>query len=172
MKLKKTRENIIKNYIKEIIKTEELDNEFLVYKNGIKYKSRTSELYGKLNKCKTIEEIIAFCKEEDKQNHTEYEKEICKKFGIKYTGKINLQVILHNCNWLYTLKLKECNEMVYDNAKLIINGKEYKDINGLRSIEFCDKTIEIKEDVDILRSIEYLKELKMKIKLQEIKNDF
>lgn len=62
--------------------------------------------------------------------------------------------------------------MVYDNAKLIINGKEYKDINGLRSIEFCDKTIEIKEDVDILRSIEYLKELKMKIKLQEIKNDF
>lgn len=29
MKLKKTRENIIKNYIKEIIKTEELDNEFL-----------------------------------------------------------------------------------------------------------------------------------------------
>lgn len=91
MKLKKTRENIIKNYIKEIIKTEELDNEFLGYKNGIKYKSRTSELYGKLNKCKTIEEIIAFCKEEDKQNHTEYEKEICKKFGIKYTGKINLQ---------------------------------------------------------------------------------
>ena len=43
MKLKKTRENIIKNYIKEIIKTEELDNEFLGYKNGVKYKSRTSK---------------------------------------------------------------------------------------------------------------------------------
>lgn len=134
----------------------------------IKY---VEERIDKLKDLNTDDEFLKFCKEVDNSSYSStLEHQFCIKYGLEYTGKLDLSAKLsHTCGLCSSYR--SVDSLVYDemNKSLIINGKSRSDVNG---ITFIDKKFILENSQDFRNAVKHYKRLKEKIKLQNAEQDF
>lgn len=128
-----------------------------------------------LSQCKTTEDLIKFCKIIDINHNEAFEESFCLRYGIKYTGKLNTKITIINHKTMIGQHWKIVDDFEYlkDKHCFRVNQSENEKICfNKESIYFVNKTIFIHNDDDALEAVKYWKELKNKIKIQELNSDF
>lgn len=127
------------------------------------YRSRLDKIY--LDK-----DFISFCKDIDKKySNAKLEHEFCLKFGLEYTGKLDLSLVLQYNTGLRSA-YNNVNTIEYKNKILYINGNRQR--MECEKLIFIDKEFTLNSPQDCLNIIEHFKKLKERIKIQELNNDF
>lgn len=129
------------------------------------------EKIDKLKDLNTDEEFLKFCKEIDNSSfNSEVEHQFCLKYGLEYTGKLDLSAQLsHTCGLCSSYRRVDSLDYDEMNKSLIINGKSRSDVNG---ITFIDRKYILENSQDFRNAVKHYKKLKEKIKLQNAEQDF
>ena len=123
--------------------------------------------------CKTDNELIDLCNEVDEHYDFRIGVKFCRKFKLPYTGKLTTTIeIIYNSG--FVSDKKNVKQVEY-----IENGDEYGIVIDQNStqwepkiVRFDDKEFYISNKNDIKAAILYFKELRERIKLQTMANDF
>lgn len=125
-----------------------------------------------LHKCETTNDFIKCCKEVDNEfENVGQEHLFCTEFNIPYTGKLNKSVLIHFKTGMSD-RIREVNSLHIENKRLYINGQ--KVTQDIRRFIFVDKAFELNknDDTEFNELIEHYKNLKERLKLQNIGEDF
>lgn len=143
----------------------------------------------RFRECNTNEELLQYARDldeyiansyyvQDKMNYdlqdNLYESLMCQKFGWEFKGKYNTAINLYFTKEKSMRMWNHVDTLDWNSEtkNFIIDGDEQEIKLGYYSITFIDKIIFINSDKDAYKAVEHFKQIKEKIKLQEIKNDF
>lgn len=122
--------------------------------------------------CETTNDFIEYCKEVDNEfKDAGQEHLFCTEYDIPYTGKLDKNVLIHFKSGMGT-RIREVNSLHIEKKRLYINGQ--KVAQDIRRFIFVDKAFKLdkNDEKEFNELIEHFKELREKLKLQNIGEDF
>lgn len=140
--------------------TDEVKNDYYNYKKRI-------------FDCKTDNELVNLCNEVDEHYDFSIGVKFCRKFKLPYTGKLTTNIeIIYNSGFASDKKNVKQVEYIEDDDDYGIVIDQNSTLWNPKIVRFDDKEFHISSKNDIKTIIQYFKELREKIKLQTMANDF